>query len=78
MVDPFQQKIGDLNIVPVHHHHVAVAVEPHCRQVEHLGVSARRPNTRDKGLTILEGVLPGEAGGTGRCIQMVAEDSSDR
>src|SRR5439155_26851252 len=79
LIDPLQDEVGDLQTVLVLHDHVAVAVDPALRRVEHLRAAARTRDAANEGLTGLETSLPGgQRRKARRRVAVVAEDDEYR
>ena len=51
LVDPVDQQIGQIQVVPILHQHVTVAFDPKLRQIHHLRVATRGLQLLHKSLT---------------------------
>ena len=78
-VNPFQNQIGDLQVVLVLHDHVAVAANATVGRREHFGLTASALDAADQGLTHLVTGLPcRQRREASRGVAVIAEDDQNR
>lgn len=58
LIDPFPDQLGNLVTVLVVHQHVAIAENAQRWRIQHLSIATRSINPNDKGLAVVELILP--------------------
>lgn len=61
-INPFQDQVGNLEIIFVKHEHVTVTMAAKVRRKQHLSITTCSVDAREKDLAIIEGVLPEQSG----------------
>src|SRR3989442_2191853 len=77
LINPYQDQVGNLEIVFVKHEHVTVTVDAQVRRKQHLSITTCSIDASDEGLAIIEGVLPGQSD-PGVCVKMITKQDQDR
>ena len=72
--DPGKNKVRNLQIVPVLHQHVAIAVESYRRQLHQFGISTRCFQLIDEGLAAGKGSRPESLTGNQGARQVISKD----